>query len=160
MGAFSLKRPLLAGAAFSLAALAVSVGYAAYSGFSASDYAYPSAGGSTTLSAAMWNKVVGNVDDLNTRMSNFAFSGGKVGIGTANPVARVQVQNASGQSIWMVLSNNDYNANNLGTSLNLYSGTGSGPTYAGIQAINSGSLAGPLALNPSSGNVGIGTTGP
>lgn len=69
------------------------------------------------------------------------------GVGGANP---------------LLLTNTDYNTGtSTGSSMRLRLGAASGNTYSDIQAIMSGgaSLA-ILALNPSGGNVGIGTTTP
>jgi ribosomal protein S6E (S10) len=71
--------------------LNVPLGYAAYSAFSASDYAAPRAGGTANMRSVMWNKVVDNVDDIQTRLLNFSFSSGNVGIGTATPGAKLEV---------------------------------------------------------------------
>lgn len=60
----------------------LSVGYAAYTTMT------PATSGQS-LTATAWNTIVTNIDDLNARWArsggNLAFTGGNVGIGTANP---------------------------------------------------------------------------
>jgi len=81
---------------------------------------------------------------------------GNVGIGTTGPGARLEVESnvdGSGTGIWI---------DNIDQHLRLQSfyQTGVGQ-YATIQSFNdAGTVAQALALNPSGGNVGIGTTTP
>lgn len=62
----------------------LSVGYSAYSGLS------PVTSG-TPLTVGLWTQVKDNFDDVNSRLSNFSFSSGNVGIGVASPTAKLQV---------------------------------------------------------------------
>lgn len=51
-----------------------------------------------TLTSTLINNMIGNLTDLDTRVSNFTFSSGKVGIGTATPQATLDVNGSiSGQ---------------------------------------------------------------
>lgn len=62
---------------------ALSVGYSAYvSSLPAT------ANSGATLSSAEWNKMVAALSTLDDNLSNLTFSGGGVGIGTANPATR------------------------------------------------------------------------
>lgn len=63
----------------------LSVGYSAYTGLST-----VSAG--TPLSVAHWTQIKDNFDDVNSRLSNFSFSSGNVGIGVASPLANLHVK--------------------------------------------------------------------
>lgn len=55
-------------AVISLGLLFVSGASGAYSAFVASDYALPRSGGSATLSSASWNKLLDNVEDLQSKV--------------------------------------------------------------------------------------------
>lgn len=48
------------------------------------------AGPTKTLTATLMQGIVNNINDLNTRVSNFTFNTGNVGIGI-NPVSKLQV---------------------------------------------------------------------
>ena len=65
---------------------ALSIGYGAY----VSNYPATASSGAT-LSSSEWNKMVSALQTLDTNLSAFTVSGGKVGIGTA-PVANLHVQ--------------------------------------------------------------------
>lgn len=80
------KKPALSGIAFFGTVVALSVGYGAYSSISSSEYA-----AGQPLSSSLFGKVVGNLEDLNAKISNLSFSGGNVGIGTANPTNKLDV---------------------------------------------------------------------
>lgn len=86
---------------------------------------------------------------------------GNVGIGTTGPVARFQVQSASGASNNSYFTTADYNDSNTGSGMLIDFGASSGNTYTRLQAFSNGSaLTNNLVLNPSGGNVGIGLTNP
>ncbi len=55
-----------------------------------------------TLTATLINNILGNLTDLNTRVSNFGFSAGKVWIGTASP--GVFLDGTSGLEIYSAIS--------------------------------------------------------
>lgn len=74
----TVRRSALAATVFALVFSAVSVGFSAYQSFEASDYAYPKSGGTTNLNATLWNKVIDNIVDLDSKVSNFSSSGGSV----------------------------------------------------------------------------------
>jgi len=103
-----------------------------------------------------------NSSDLSTNYNLLLNpNGGNVGIGTTNPGYPLQVSAASGGTNVMRLTTNDYVAGTTGSSLAFLWGASSGNTYASIQAGNTGgSVGGPLVLQPTAGNVGIGTTSP
>lgn len=70
----SVRRSAISAFVFASVLFAVSVGYGAFQSFSDSDYAYPRAGGTESLTATLWNKVVDNLVDLDSRISTFSFS--------------------------------------------------------------------------------------
>lgn len=99
---------------------------------------------------------------------------GNIGIGTPGPGAKLQVAGttwigsptaaAAYQLVvavaqnWASFQNADYNNSNVGSALIVSSGAGTGDTYSQLQAVKAGgSAVGALSLNPSGGNVGIGT---
>ncbi len=49
------------------------------------------AGPTKTLTATLMQGIVNNINDLNTRVSNFSFSSGNVGIGTVSPGQKLSV---------------------------------------------------------------------
>lgn len=61
--------------------------HAMYGGLSNSDKASVGA----TLSSVSWNRIIDGVIDLDSRVSNFSFSGGNIGIGTSNPLATLDI---------------------------------------------------------------------
>jgi hypothetical protein len=88
----------------------------------------------------------------------FVDSNGNVGIGTSSPANLLQIQgdatfeqNAGGQFA-IRGSTNSQNRFNFGFDTT--------NNYAWLQAITSGTAQRPIALNPSGGNVGIGTSDP
>ncbi|MEJ0077400.1 MAG: tail fiber domain-containing protein [Alphaproteobacteria bacterium] len=81
---------------------------------------------------------------------------GLVGIGTASPTQKVDVRGGA-----VRLANTDFAAGSVGTFLDASLGASSGNTFAQLQGFTGGGVSpANIALNPTSGNVGIGTTGP
>ncbi|MDQ1344407.1 MAG: hypothetical protein QG650_1128 [Patescibacteria group bacterium] len=80
----NFKRPFLSAVVFFGTLGALSVGYSAYSGLSAVT-------SSDKLTVGMWTQVKDNFDELNARTSALSYSGGNVGIGTANPTNKLEV---------------------------------------------------------------------
>ena len=89
------------------------------------------------------------------------FNSGNVGVGTSNPVRRLDVYAASGSSAPMSIRTNDYAAGSTGSALFFDFGAVSGNTYSSLSAASGGGVnANNLVLNPTGGNVGIGVTAP
>ena len=112
--------------------------------------------GITPASGSNLNINLGTTGDLavNTSQLYVDTSLGNIGIGTTGPAFKLSVQTAGdvyGLAIGDVGSAN-------GARLKL--GYALASDYGFIQAINDGSAYKSLSLNPSGGNVGIGTTGP
>ncbi|MDE2019289.1 MAG: hypothetical protein KGJ13_02995, partial [Patescibacteria group bacterium] len=88
------------------------------------------------------------------------FTGGNVGIGTTTPSELLTLNAKSGATAQILGMNNDFGGT-TGSGYFLSTGAASGNTYTALQALNAGGTAGGmLALNPSGGNVGIGTSSP
>ena len=87
-----------------------------------------------------------NINNTNT---------GNVGIGTTSPLGKLDVRNS------VYITNTDFVLNSTGSTIRTYLGANSGNTYGIIETLNSGALSyGNTVINPSGGNVGIGTTNP
>ena len=88
---------------------------------------------------------------------------GNVGIGTNNPIYRLQIeQGFSNNSNGLFISNTNYGSmQGLNISM-VNAGSSYFSSYAALQGFRSGVAAGstPICLQPSSGNVGIGVTNP
>ncbi|MCK9272809.1 tail fiber domain-containing protein [Candidatus Gracilibacteria bacterium] len=70
----------------------VMTGYAiiyAYTTINSTEYA-PSA----PLTSTLMGKIVGNLDELNTKISNFGFNGGNIGIGIATPLRQFSLKSS------------------------------------------------------------------
>lgn len=80
------QKPVLSAVVFFGTILALSVGYAAYSSISSSEYA-----AGQTLSSTLFGKVVGNLEDLNARTNGISNVDGKIGIGTTSPSEKLDV---------------------------------------------------------------------
>ena len=96
---------------------------------------------------------------------------GNVGIGTTNPGKKLEVAATNGAAAIGIISDNagrtlemrtqDYAVGTTGSNAAIAWGAGTGNTYLLIAANTAGSTAsGNIVLNPTSGNVGIGTTAP
>jgi len=96
----------------------------------------------------------------NVTTASSTVSAGNVGIGTPSPISRLTVQNPSGGSQTLALTNNDFVQGSVGSDLQFSSGATTGDTYYFIQTYNAGGTsAGNLVLQPT-GNLGVGTTSP
>jgi len=87
-------------------------------------------------------------------------SGGNVGIGTTNPQANLVVQNTSGTTIPSLGSQGGHFQLQNGTYGLLAGVAGSGNAWMQVQRTDGSATAYNLLLQPSGGNVGIGTTSP
>ena len=111
--------------------------------------------GGTTNTVAKWTNgtTIGN--------SLIYDDGTYVGVGTNVPWARFTMQAASGSQPTLSVQNSDFVNGSAGSGVYLSTGAATGTTYGQIQAFNSGNtVAGAMVLNPSGGNVGVGTTNP
>ena len=80
----------------------------------------------------------------------------RLGIGTTSPLWKLSVV---GSQPTLSIYNSDFVSGSVGTALALFPGAASGNTYGAIQNYITGAMAyGNLVLNPSGGNVGIGTS--
>jgi len=100
-----------------------------------------------TITSTLMQGIVNNINDLNTRVSNFSFSSGNVGIGTASPGAKLQINSTTGESIRMQYSGNSGFAR-LSTDI------------ANSLILDTVNLANSVVIKDITGNVGIGTTTP
>ena len=84
--------------------------------------------------------------------------GGNVGIGTLTPWFNMHYQNTISGTALFGVTNSDFVQGSVGSGMYLGTGAGFGNTYSRIQAMSTGNTMGAvLALNPSGGNVAIGT---
>ena len=89
-----------------------------------------------------------------TNISNT--NSGNVGIGTAGPFKHLHVQGGN-----IVATTTDFNASGTGSALFLGQDGTTGNVYSLVQAaVNGPNSPGTLALNPSGGFIGVGTTSP
>jgi hypothetical protein len=90
--------------------------------------------------------------------NQLVLSGGNVGIGTTSPIWKFTVAGGGTSSLF---TTTDYAPGTTGSAIGITPSAGTGNTYGLIQVYNSGGAAtNSLALQPSGGNVGIGTTSP
>ncbi len=89
-------------------------------------------------------------------------SSGDVGIGIDTPLTRFHIRGITGQpENSMFISTNSYTNGSSGSVLRLGHGSSSGNTYGWIENLTTGgTIAGDLVLQPTTGNVGIGTIAP
>ena len=89
---------------------------------------------------------------------------GNVLIGTSSDLkisSHLAVKSASGSSYLAIFANNDFVTNTSGSGLNIRTGATTGETYTVLEAFGLGNGSNQnIILNPTSGNVGIGTTAP
>jgi hypothetical protein len=112
--------------------------------------------GITTISRAVAGSAGASATWLDTAIFD---ASGNVGIGTSNVDSKLHVSYTSSNSNPLVEANAGLNLEGS-SSVRMLFGTDQASPYAGyIQASNTGSGF-PLSLNPSGGNVGIGTTSP
>ena len=98
---------------------------------------------------------------LGVLSGSISLYGGNVGIGTTGPGAKLDIRQSASNVPGIRIANTDFTLGSVGTSVWMYTGATSGNTDVRLQVLQSGETAfGPLSLNPSGGNVGIGTTGP
>ncbi len=88
--------------------------------------------------------------------------GGKVGVGVASPIYRLQVQNLGGSQLSAAFSTSDFALGSAGSALAISSGATTGDTYFQLQGYTAGGASGNgnIVLAPSGGSVGIGTPSP
>lgn len=131
----------------------LSVGYGALTGgLSTAD----KVGTGSGLTSASWNRIVDGVLDLDTRVSNFSFAGGNVGVGTASPAFKLDIDNtmrikkSSGNGRIEMLGGSDGSSS---SSIYMYNPSNQLNTTLSDGTYNS-------FLNAYGGNLGIGTTNP
>lgn len=92
MDIHSLKRSFYSALVFFGTLAALSVGYATLSGgLTTAD----KVGSGSGLTAVAWNRIVDGVLDINTRLENFSFSSGNVGIGMPSPISTLSVKSTN-----------------------------------------------------------------
>ncbi|MFA6091099.1 MAG: hypothetical protein WC774_04990 [Candidatus Gracilibacteria bacterium] len=142
-----------------------------------------------SVSATLWNNLIGNVNDLNTRIGNIAlwsnviggisYTGGNVGIGTTSPLTKLHIEDGAqiasflGTTRGTFSLSSPYAANYYQAIDFLYTSNAnptarigvkntSGGTYLNFGTSNNyagGITNTAMSIDPS-GNVGIGTTTP
>ncbi|MCK9272849.1 tail fiber domain-containing protein [Candidatus Gracilibacteria bacterium] len=120
-------------------------------------YAYtnlPTQESGNPLTKTIWNDVVNKINDIGTRTDGITSSvGGKVGVGTTNPYAKIH---SIGQT-FMMGSTSDLNWGSVGSVFQGEFGAASGNTYTKLESfVGGGSGYGNLVLNPGGGDVNIG----
>ncbi|MFH0792293.1 MAG: tail fiber domain-containing protein [bacterium] len=86
---------------------------------------------------------------------------GNVGIGTTGPSGKLHVIIGNNFTIDTKFTTSDFVYGSVGSGLSFQTGAATGNTYSSIAAFSAGGSTGNnLVLNPTSGNVGIGTTAP
>ena len=153
----TLQNSFIFGIGFFLTVCALSIGYSAFIS------SYPATVGTGSgLSSTQWNKIVSGLQILDTNLSNFSFSGTNVGIGTTAPGTKLQIVGTN--SVPIVA-----NAGTSGYWGLTHDATGDYGMFAGvsntgdgwIQEVRTNALTYyNLLLQPSGGNVGIGTASP
>lgn len=90
----TVKFSAVAAGTFFVVFVGLSMAYGAYSSFVASDFAAPRAGGSTSLSSASWNKVLDNVESLQSQISGVSGAGRLVGFAYSKNVTNSSISTA------------------------------------------------------------------
>lgn len=149
------KKSVYSGLVFFGTIMVLSVGYAVWN----STMSQVSSGDS--LTATKWNAFVDNINDLNSRWSrvgsDLVFTGGKVGIGTANPTAKLDVQ---GGRSFFAANNEQYSVGARFTSTGgaVYFGATNNSTTP--DAVISAAGGNTLMILQNDGKVGIGIPSP
>lgn len=84
-----MKKPVFSAIVFVFTTVVTTVGYAAWTSLDRN-----SAATGQTLTSTLMQAVIDDVNDANSRLSNFSFSSGNVGIGTASPGVKLEVNGA------------------------------------------------------------------
>ena len=156
-----LKKPLYSALVFFGTLLALSVGYSNYIS------SYPAnVGTGSGLSSTQWNKMVSGLQTLDTNLSNFSFVGGNIGIGTASPGAKLEVNGSEtiDGTLWLsatggVNVQRSDPAASVG-SQRFQDTVAGGKWYFGPVTDNNGAWIAQSFTLDHAGNVGIGTTSP
>ncbi|MDD5197439.1 MAG: hypothetical protein PHN60_01110 [Candidatus Gracilibacteria bacterium] len=137
--------------------MVLSVGYALLSsGLSNAD----KVGSGSGLTASSWNHIIDGVFELDTRTANISSSGGNVGIGTTSPGVKLTVDETTAGDSRTI---GTFQTTSAGRTPRLdFKASGvEGGTQAMILQTGSPLAAYPnLILQPTGGNVGIGTASP
>ena len=92
-------------------------------------------------------------------VSSLVVVNGNVGIGTASPVAKFHINSIKSDTITGANAAAYFGDTSYGNGIGIQS-LAAAPYGSAIQSMNTAGAGQPLALNPSGGNVGIGTTNP
>ncbi|MDP2103287.1 MAG: hypothetical protein Q8K26_00005, partial [Candidatus Gracilibacteria bacterium] len=109
------------------------------------------AGPTKTLTATLMQGIVNNINDLNTRVSNFGFSAGNVGIGIASPGYKLDISGDT--SLRSASTFRLFNANNSSQAAISNGGIGN-------SRLDFYTTATPAMSIDGGSNVGIGTSSP
>lgn len=154
------KKPVYSALVFFGTVTALTIGYSNYIS------SLPAIVGSGSgLTAGEWNKMVSALGVLDTNLSNLTFSGGKVGIGTASPIARLHskspLTDVTGLSNLVANSSFFEGGDSLGASWGTAFAYEHSTGYPLMQGVDRASTtARSVLINPYGGTVGIGTMTP
>jgi hypothetical protein len=143
------SKSLLAGATFFGTALVLSIGSATWNS------TMPHVGTGSGLTSTGWNTLVDNISDLYSRLANFSFSGGYVGIGKT-PIVSLDVNGP-------IMASSSMTSAGAGGGFQAVDRTAAGSAVfyrqGNINRLWDSTYGDVLSYN-TSGNVGIGTTTP